>query len=321
MGCLPYYETGYKSPSKTGYTTPKIIDKILEGEIKAVFNMGEDIYHIHPNLNKIEAALEKLDFLVVNELFLSKIAKKADLVFGVKSGYEKEGVYINAERKMQLSTPLIKSSLPDDWEVIQNIAKRVGNYFWYRSSEEIWDEVRQKDSYRFKYATYKTISKERPRWPYGEKKLKRLFLSYFHTSSKKAKLNFFSYKIRGMVKDIMEDKKFFYLTTGRIISHYNNSSQTKECSLLEDKHKEDILLISLEDETAFKKFKRIVLKTPYGKSSPLRFKFTKSLKKGCMFVSFHHSKSNINYLFGEERDEIVDCAKLKSLKVEIEGIE
>ena len=124
MGCLPYYAPDYKIPKEIGLMTPQLIDEMIEGNIKSMINMGEDILHIHPNINKIKKAISNLEFLMVQELFMTEIAKEADIVIGIKSAYEKTGVYINAMRRLHLSQPLVKSDLPDDWEVLNILSQK-----------------------------------------------------------------------------------------------------------------------------------------------------------------------------------------------------
>ena len=323
MGMLPYYLPDYKSPKKIGLMTPDIIDAVLQGKIKAIFNMGEDIAHIHPNQNKIHKALKKLDFLVVNELFLNEITKYAHIVFGVKSGYEKTGVYINAERRLHLSTPLIKCDLPDDWEVLNEISKRLGFDFGYKSSKDVWEEVTKVAKDRFSGASYEKLKKDPLRglqWPvFEEKDTEILHTKEFRTKDGYGYFRYNSYKLRGMLKELINKKDIhFYLTTGRIITHYNNAVQTKECASLYKRHKEDILFVSERDRAYFEGKDKVILVSKYGKSKPLKIRFTKSLKRGTLYVSFHHAKSHINYLFGDEADEFVKTARFKSIKVKVE---
>ncbi|DAB29422.1 MAG TPA: formate dehydrogenase, partial [Sulfurimonas sp. UBA12504] len=142
MGMLPYYDPDYQTPKEVGLMTPQLVDEMLVDGIKAVLNMGEDLMHIHPNINKMEKALQKLEFLMVQELFMTEIAQRADIVIGVKSAYEKTGVYVNAMRRLHLSQPFVESDLPDDWEVVQMIDNKMGGNYAYKNSNEIWDEVR-----------------------------------------------------------------------------------------------------------------------------------------------------------------------------------
>ena len=321
MGMLPYYLPDYKKPEREGLMTPDIIDAVIEGKIRAIFNMGEDIAHIHPNQNKIKKALGNLELLIVNEIFPNEIAKYADILFGVKSAYEKEGVYVNAERRLHLSQPLVASDLPDDWEVLVHIARHMGIEFDYGSAREIWDEVRQVASERFSGASYEKLAANRLRglqWPIFETDTPVLHTNRFRTKDGYGHFRFKGYELRGMFKELLKKRDpHFYLTTGRIITHYNNAAQTKACESLAKRHQEDILLVSEKDREFFEGRDRVVLESKYGRSKPLRIKFTKALKRGTLYASFHHAKSHINYLFGDEADVFVKTARFKSVKVKV----
>jgi len=324
MGCLPYYNPDYQTPIVEGKKTPDLINGMLEGEIKVLFNMGEDISHIHPNQNKIQKALKNLELVVVNELFDNDITKYADIVFGVKSCYEKTGVYINAERRLHLSEPLVENNLPDDWEVLQGIERYFNGEFNYKSSKDIWEEVRVEAPNRFSGASYEWLEKERLnglQWPVTSKSdTAILHLNEFRT---KDGLGHFKYKkwfLRGMVKELLQKQRFddFYLTTGRVIAHYNNANQTNKSKKLQDRAKDDVVLVSFEDEEFVKGKQYITLVSQYGRSAPLRYKLSKNIKKGTLFVTFHHAKSKVNFLFGDEADELTKTARFKSIKVKVE---
>jgi formate dehydrogenase major subunit len=323
MGALPYYDPDYQQPLIEGKKTPDMINAMIDGEIKALFNMGEDIAHIHTNQNKIHKALKNLDLIVVNELFENEITKYADVVFGVKSGYEKSGVYVNAERRLHLSQPLITNDLPDDWEVIQGISKALNSdKLNYQNSKEIWQEVQIKVPNRFSGASYEKLEAKRVeglQWPIGEDETKILHTKNFRTKDGLAHLRYKKYALRGMVSELLNKKRSeFYLTTGRVLEHYNNAAQTKESPKLLKRHDQDIVEVSEDDREFFEKREFITLRSYYGKSQPLKFKIKKHIKKGTMFVSFHHAKSEINFLFGDEADELTKTARFKSLKVSVE---
>ena len=300
--------------------TPDLVDAMLEGKIKAVLNMGEDITHIHPNLNKVNKAIKKLEFIMVQELFMTDIAKKADIVIGVKSAYEKTGVYVNAMRRLHLSQPLVKSDLPDDWEVIQMLDNKMGGDYNYKDTSEIWDEVRKVAHRRFSGASYMRLKRHRKRglqWPIYDEDTPRLHQLDFRTKDGLGRFAYHQYKLRGMIKEILEDKlSGYYLTTGRTLPHYNNAAQTKESPLLNDKYPQDVLLVSDEDEKDFTT-KKVILQTKYGKSAPLTVKFTHKIKPKTLFCTFHHSKSGINRLFGDKSDELIKTAAFKSIKVKV----
>lgn len=322
MGCLPYYNPDYEQPLIEGKKTPDIINAIHEGEIKVLYNMGEDIAHIHSNQNKIHSALQKLEFLVVNELFDNEITKFADIIYGVKSAYEKTGVYVNAERRLHLSQPLITNDLPDDWEVIAGISKALERDFGYTSSKDIWEEVQIEVPKRFSGASYEKLEANRItglQWPITDTDLPILHIDTFRTKDGKATFRYKKYTLRGMVQELVNDNRDnFYLTTGRTLAHYNNAAQTKESPRLIKKHSEDLLLVSSEDSAIFEGKREITLRSQYGRSEPLKIKISKGIKKGTLYTTFHHAKSKINFLYGDESDELTKTARFKSLKVIVE---
>jgi len=323
MGCLPYYAPDYQEPKEIGLMTPQLIDGMLNGDIKAVFNMGEDILHIHPNINKIKKALQNVELLVVNELFMTKIAKEADIVFGVKSAYEKTGVYVNAMRRLHLSAPLVNSDLPDDWEVLRDMAKVINkDSFEYATSEDVWNEVRKVAHRRFSGAAYYRLKRHRKRgmqWPIYHEDTPILHLLDFRTDDGLGKYNYHQYKMRGMVEEILQDRlgidNSYYLTTGRILAHYNNSAQTKRSQKLVTKYDEDIVYAPIEDEDKFGD--KVILKSLYGESEALTIRYSDKIKPNTIYTTFHHASSRINALFGDESDELVMTARFKSIKVQI----
>lgn len=320
MGCLPYYDPDYQKPKEVGLMTPELVDAMLDGKIKSLHNMGEDIMHIHPNINKIEKALDNLEFILVQELFMTDIAQRADIVIGVKSAYEKTGVYVNAMRRLHLSQALVKSDLPDDWEVIQQLDNKLGGNYNYTDSSQVWDEVRETAHRRFSGASYLRMERHRKRglqWPVYNEDTPVLHLLDFRTADGLGEFHYHQYRERGMVKEILDKKlEGYHLTTGRTIAHYNNAAQTKRSEKLNKRYDEDLLLVCEDDAEDFKS-EFVILKTEFGQSAPLRVKFTDKVQPKTLFCTFHHSKSRINAIFGDKHDELILTAAFKSIKVEV----
>jgi len=321
MGCLPYYGPDYSTPEEIGLKTPDLIDAMLRDEVKAMMIMGEDTTHIHPNLNKVNKALDKLELIITQDLFMNEIAKKSDIVFGVKSAYEKTGVYVNAMRRLHLSQPLVENNLPDDWNVITDIENKIKGQFLYKTSEDIWEDVRVEAPYRYGGASYNKLKKHRTKgmqWPVGKKDTPILHLERFNTPDGLGTFIYNSYSLRGQVKKLVTNEKFdtFYLTTGRSLIHYNNAAQTKETEKLVSRHSEDTLLVSIDDKDKIKGDK-VILKTQYGQTKPLSIKFVKTIKTKTLFATFHHAASNINFIFGDESDVNTKTARFKSLEVSV----
>jgi formate dehydrogenase major subunit len=320
MGMLPYYAPDYQDPKEVGLMTPQLVDEMLNGDIKAILNIGEDITHIHPNINKSNKALECLELIVVQELFMSEIAKKADIVIGVKSAYEKTGVYVNAMRRLHLSQPLVKSDLPDDWEVLQILDNKMGGTYNYKNSNEIWDEVREVAYRRFSGASYIRLQRHRKRglqWPVHTEDTPILHQLDFRTDDGLGEFHYHQYKLRGMIKELTQKElSGYHLTTGRTLSQYNNAAQTSRSESLNKRYDEDILLVNEDDASDFTSDK-VILKTEFGETTPLSVKLTDKVQPKTLFVTFHHAKSKINALFGDKCDEVILTAAFKSIKVEV----
>jgi len=324
MGCLPYYDPDYQDSKEVGLMTPQLVDAMNEGKVKALLNMGEDLMHIHPNINKIEKALKNLEFLMVQELFMTEIAQKADIVIGVKSAYEKTGVYVNAMRRLHLSQPLVHNDLPDDWEVLTMMDNKLGGDFNFKSSKDVWDEVRKVAHRRFSGAEYYRLERHRKRgmqWPIYHEDTPVLHLLDFRTEDGLGRYVYKQYKPRGMIQEIF-DKKFYddslngyYLTTGRTLAQYNNSAQSNQSPKLNKNYSEDILLANPEDEDNFGD--RVILRSQYGESEALKVKYTDKIRSKTLFVTFHHAASRINAVFGDEADELILTARFKSVKVDV----
>jgi len=320
MGMLPYYDPDYQEPKEVGLMTPELVDEMLEGRLKAVLNVGEDLTHIHPNLNKIDRAFEALELIFVQELFMTDIANRADIVVGVKSAYEKTGVYVNAMRRLHLSQPLVKSDLPDDWEVLQILDNKMGGSADYKSSEDVWKEVQRVAYRRFSGADYHRLKKHRKRglqWPVHTEDTPILHQLDFRTDDGYGYFKYHQYKLRGMIEEIVnKNLTGYHLTTGRTLAHYNNSAQTKRSEKLNNRYEEDILLVCEEDAAEFTS-ERVILKNEWGETNPLKVKITDKVQPKTLFVTFHHADSKINNLFGDKSDELILTAAFKSVQVSI----
>jgi len=320
MGMLPYYDPDYQVPKEVGLMTPELVDEMLEDRVKVVLNIGEDLTHIHPNLNKIDKAFERLDMIFVQELFMTDIASRADIVVGVKSAYEKTGVYINAMRRLHLSQALVKSDLPDDWEVLQLLDNKMGGNAAYKSSKDVWEEVQKVAYRRFSGADYHRLEKHRKRglqWPVHTEDTPILHQLDFRTDDGLGHFKYNQYKLRGMIQEIMEKKLTgYHLSTGRTLAHYNNAAQTSRSEKLMKRYDEDILLVC-EDDAANFTSEKVILRSAYGETTPLTIKITDKVQPKTLFSTFHHASSKINALFGDARDEVILTAAFKTIKVEV----
>jgi formate dehydrogenase major subunit len=124
-----------------------------------------------------------------------------------------------------------------------------------------------------------------------------------------------------MVEEILEGRFYrdslegYYLTTGRTLAHYNNAAQTKRSRRLETRYDEDLLWAHPEEEERFGE--RVILRSAHGESEVLKVAYSDAIRPRTLFCTFHHAKSRINALFGDEADELILTARFKSVKVEV----
>jgi len=205
MGCLPNVLTGYQpvhSDSNThwNHLSDKKGDKETSDEIrakfskkwgvelsdvpgktmndmfnpnpsrwpKAIYVMGGDPAHTSPNMNHVRSCLESLEFLVVQDIFMTETARLADVILPAATFAEKDGTFINTERRVQKVRKAIepRGNCKADWQIIQEIAQRCGFNWQYNSTQEIWDEIRELTPHYFAGMSYERIeTTEGLQWP------------------------------------------------------------------------------------------------------------------------------------------------------------
>jgi len=141
MGCLPEYLPGYRAVTNgVGLTFTQVTEHAQAGKVKGMYIVGENPVDAFPESTR---GLSSLDFLVVQDLFLTETAKLADVVLPAASFAEKEGTFTNFERRVQRVRQAVEpfgGSLPD-WQIIQRLAQAMGQSMQYESPQEIMDEI------------------------------------------------------------------------------------------------------------------------------------------------------------------------------------
>ncbi|MBX9497339.1 formate dehydrogenase subunit alpha [Yersinia enterocolitica] len=164
MGALPNMYPGYQPvtdpatlekfakawgvPSlsnKIGYSLTDVPHKIKEGKIKANYVMGEDPLQTEPDLSMMREAFSELELLIVQDIFMTKTAAEADVIFPATSWGEHEGVYSAADRGFQRFEKAVEpqGDVKPDWEIISLMATALGYPMKYHNTKEIWDELRE----------------------------------------------------------------------------------------------------------------------------------------------------------------------------------
>jgi formate dehydrogenase alpha subunit len=134
---------GVSLSPKPGLTTTDMVLQAERGNMKAFYIIGENPVISEPNITMVRRALENLEFIVVQEIYMSATAQMADVVLPGASFAEKTGTFTNTERRVQLVSKAVEpigNSRPD-WEIICDVATRMGHPFSYKSTAEVMDEI------------------------------------------------------------------------------------------------------------------------------------------------------------------------------------
>ncbi len=183
MGCAPDLLPGYRPlgyaefrkkyeivwktpvPERPGLTIFEMIGAAKSGSLKAMYIMGENPVFNLPNSKEVEAALKKVDFLVVQDIFLTESAKLADVVLPALSWSEKNGTYTNMERRIQRLRKAVGREGMEDWRIISEISKNMASKMHYADAEDVFSEI-SKVSPLHRDLSYGEIGKETAIYPY-----------------------------------------------------------------------------------------------------------------------------------------------------------
>ncbi|MEK7286014.1 MAG: NADH-quinone oxidoreductase subunit NuoG [Nitrospirota bacterium] len=260
MGAAAEYLPGFVPAAVGGKTLVEIIDAILQGEIKALYIVGENPLRSLPQ-KKVKEAFEKLDLLICQDLFLTETAAMADIVFSASSFAEKDGRYINQEGEVQRVRKAVDPvgvSKPD-WMIFSLLAEKLGTAFSFKSADEIW-----------KTAVLET-SKSSPNISTAVSSyLKSGRSPIVPSESKVASDGFF---------DIQIGQSLYH--SGRLSTYASGLNVIVEKESVSI-HPEDAELLMLTDG-------EIVHLTAEGKAIEVKISFSKRLSKGTLFFPEHFS--------------------------------
>ncbi|SVA37576.1 uncharacterized protein METZ01_LOCUS90430 [marine metagenome] len=338
MGCQPHQGAGYLPvadkkiqeyysekygivhPTKAGLKIPQIFDSAINGNLKAVWILGEDVVQTDPNSAHVIKAMESLDLLVVQEIFMSETAKYATVVLPGTTFLEKNGTFTNTERRIQKVNQVAKpfpGSKPDG-VIITEMMQRLGYKQLLYDADEVLAEIADVVSF-FKGVTRKRLGKFGLQWPVKEDGTDTKILHKETFKLGKGKIKYFDWK---ETNELIENKKEFplILTTSRVLQHYNAATMTRRTDNLKIVNK-DILLVNPKDskERNLNTGDIARLYSARGEVN-LTVEVTDKVKKGIVFTTFHFPEHMVNMVTGHGKDEETMCAEYKVSAVQVQKI-
>lgn len=335
MGGLPNVFTGYQqvaSPDikkkfedawgatlseKPGLTVMEMMDAAISGGVRAMYIMGENPMVSDPDIEHVRKGLENLEFLVVQDIFLTETAMLADVVFPSVSFAEKDGTFTNTERRIQRvrkALAPIGNSKPD-WEIISALAARFGFKMECDGPEEIMEEI-SKLTPSYGGVDYKRIEKESIQWPCPSKD--HPGTPILHTAQfTRGRGKFHAIEHRD--PDEMPDSEYpLILTTGRMLYHFHTGSMTRRAQPLDEHVHEAYIEINPEDAekigVADGQFCSVASRRG---EIQVKAKVVDRTPEGIVFMPFHFTEAAANRLTNTALDPVAKIPELKVCAVRV----
>lgn len=307
--------------AKPGLTVTEIFKKAREGQVKGLYIIGENPVISDPDSNHVREALENLEFLAVNELFLSDTAQYADVILPAASFAEKDGTFTNTERRVARIRKAIEpvGEARADWEIICEIAARCGyKEMSYSHPSEIMDEIARLTPI-YGGMSYERLEPFGLQWPCPSKDHPGTI--YLHKGKfTKGKGSFMP--CVHIAPDELPDKEYsFALSTGRVYWHWHTGTMTRRTSTLDREVPVAYIEMNPQDAERLKAQdgERVRVSSRRGEIE-IPIKMTEKVKEGSVFIPFHFREAAANVLTNPAVDPVAKIPEYKICAVKIEKL-
>lgn len=321
---------GVEPPTNTGLRIPDMFDAAHAGTLKAMYILAEDVAQSDPNTAHVVGALEHLEFLVVQEIFMNPTAELADVVLPGASFLEKDGTFVNSDRRIQRVRKAIepREGTLTDGDITNRIARRMGYDFGFDDGPDTnIDPARVMAELASLTPMWRGVSYARLdelgflQWPcYDE--------SHPGTDIVHRDGNFLRGKARLTPTpwqepgELPDDEYPWMLTTGRQLFHYNVGTMTRRTDIVQlHKAQEETLRLHPGDarKLGIETGDMVEIESRRGKLS-VRAEVSRATNKGTVFMTFHFPESRTNILIGDAVDEFTGCPEYKVCAVRLRKV-
>jgi formate dehydrogenase major subunit len=302
---------------KPGLTVVEIMTAALEGRIKGMLVFGENPFLSDPNVNKVRKALAHLDFLAVQDLFLTETAEFADVVLPAASFFEKIGTYTNTDRRVQIGRPVLNppGEARPDWKVLQDLATRLGYPMRYASPEALFREFAELTT-NYRGLSYEALGSQGALWP-AETGQPLMFTESFPTPSGRGKLVPCAF---APAHELPDAEYPLVLNTGRLLEHWHTGTMTRRAAALDalqpgpfvEVHPDDLKSHGITEGQA------VTVRSRRG-SIRLPARASQAVPPGSVFIPFHFREAAANVLTNDALDPFGKIPEFKFCAVRLEG--
>lgn len=311
---------GVELSGEVGLTVVEMFNAIDEEEIKSLYIIGENPVISDPNQHHIEEALEELEFLVVQDIFLTETAEYADVVLPAACFAEKEGTFTNTERRIQRVRKAVSppGEAKADWEIICDLANRMGYEMSYESPAVIMEEIAELTPI-YGGIDYRRIDNKGLQWPCPDKS--HPGTKFLHEGEfAHGKGIFHPADHMKPIEEVNEEYNYIMMT-GRMLYHYHTGTMTRNSESI-DQYKPDAYVeinekdakdLEIEDGDRVKIASRRGEVETYAKIGDI-------VEPGKIFMPFHYAESPANRLTNDELDPEGKIPEYKVTAVKIEKV-
>jgi len=308
-------------PQTPGLNLNQMI-KATGDQIRALYVMGEDIVLSEPNVTALEAGLNQIDFLVVQDIFFNETTRFADVVLPATCFAEKDGVFTNSERRVQLVRKAVEppGEARADWEIIIDIAQRCGADWSFKDPAAIYDEM-VADAPKFAGISHARIERDGGlQWPCPDPD--HPGTRFLHEGGVlRGKGAFQAVEYRPSVEQ--PDQEYsLVLSTGRTLYHYNAATQTVRSDGLMAKQREAFIEIHPSDarKRGIVDGQMVRVRSRRG-ALQCRAAISRQVRPTCVWMPFHFAEARANLLTIDQGDSVTGTAEFKVCAVEVSALE
>ena len=341
MGALPNVLSGYQVvtsqevrekfgrvwkadlPGEPGITEIEMFDAAYEGRVKGMYIFGENPLLGDPNVNHVKKALKALDFLVVQDIFMTEVAEVADVVLPGASFAEIHGTFTNSERRVQRVRKAIEpvGQARPNWQIIASVARAMGSQvFEYGSAEEIFQEISALTPSYGGMSYQRLESASSLQWPCPtEDHPGTVFLHQDRFAKGTGTMTPIDYEPPAELPD---EEYPLQLITGRDIFHYNTGSMTRRCSKLMMELSENYVEVNPLDAEKLGILGQDQVRVSSRRGClQVRTVVSERVRPGHVFMSFHFSDSVTNVLTNDALDPITKTPEYDVCSVRLDPVE
>jgi formate dehydrogenase major subunit len=305
---------------RCGLTVVEIVHGALEGTIKGMLMLGENPFLSDPNVNKVRKALASLEFLAVQDIFLTETAEFADVILPASSFFEKTGTYTNTDRRVQIGRTVLPppGQARLDWQVLCELATRLGYPMHYDSPQDIFAEFAGlTESYRG--LDYDLLGESGKIWPIPEPEAAEtpvLFGDRFPTANGKGK---FVPAVLAPPAELPDEEYPFILNTGRLLEHWHTGTMTRRAQVLHTLAPEAFVEVHPADlnRLGARDGEYVTVRSRRGAIS-LKARAGEHVSPGNVFIPFHFREAAANVLTIDELDPDGKIPEFKFCAVRLE---